>query len=246
MFQEPVDSMVVPQYKVIVKNPMDLGTMTTQLVEGYYAELYQKVKNLDDVFVQLLNDIELIWQNCYTFNFEGSSIYRMAEVLAHRSRNILKTSFDSVLKDSVKTRVAKYVEESYNDRRVTAKRLVAPSKSKLKINLSWSHGGTSRTIAVMNPETNMLMKLYITIKAACLAAHYLITIGHSAEWLPLSDYTIKNTIKKSKDDPKITLFGYRWLYFVELRLNQIKFGEREQNPLDHDWLLKQDDCSQRR
>jgi len=247
MFQEPVDLAAVPQYATIVKNPMDLGTISTRLVNGHYAKLYQEGGTIDGTLVQVLKDLELIWHNCYSFNLEGSSIYRMAQVLSRRCNRMLQVSLDETLwNDSVKSCVSTYEEECNNERNAVSKKTTSSSfcqqeqeEHQHKLEVNWAPGGNTRIIAVFDPETGLVVKLYTTLKAACLAANYLTAeFGHASEWIPLSDYTIKNSIKKGKDDPKLTLFGYRWMYFDELRLNQVKFGEIVQNALDDDWLLK--------
>ena len=81
MFREPVDSENVPGYSELVKKPMDLGTIAARLTNDRgYADLYRPNESWDDVIVAVLRDIELVWHNCFTFNLEGSSVYRMAEV----------------------------------------------------------------------------------------------------------------------------------------------------------------------
>eukprot|EP00546_Thalassionema_frauenfeldii_P001064 CAMPEP_0178934892 /NCGR_PEP_ID=MMETSP0786-20121207/24173_1 /TAXON_ID=186022 /ORGANISM="Thalassionema frauenfeldii, Strain CCMP 1798" /LENGTH=1153 /DNA_ID=CAMNT_0020612841 /DNA_START=338 /DNA_END=3799 /DNA_ORIENTATION=+ len=236
MFKEPVDLDAVPHYSTIVKNPMDLGTLSLRLVNGHYAKLYQEGHCIDDILVQVLNDVELIWHNCYTFNFEGSSIYRMAQVLSRRSKKILEASLDKdVWNDSVKNRVSEYVEECNSYRNTLSKKATSISEHKIYVN--FAPGGFTRIIAVFDPETGLVVKQYTTLKAAIQAAYYLTTLGHEAEW-SISDYTIKNCIKKSKSDPKLTLFGYRWVYFDDLCLNQVKLPENVQNALDYDWSLK--------
>ena len=51
-------------YFDIIKNPMDLGTVRKNLKANKY-------KYVEEV----LADIQLIWDNCKTYNAEGSVIY---------------------------------------------------------------------------------------------------------------------------------------------------------------------------
>ena len=69
-FQEPVDyiELNIPEYPEIIKNPMDLGTIKEKLENDDY-------KNINEI----INDFDLIWENCFTFNKVGSEIYKMAQ-----------------------------------------------------------------------------------------------------------------------------------------------------------------------
>lgn len=48
-------------YCFIVKNPMDLGTVNQKLREDRY-----------ETVEQVLDDIQLIWDNCKTYNPQGT------------------------------------------------------------------------------------------------------------------------------------------------------------------------------
>ena len=68
-FLDPVDyvTLNIPDYPKIIKNPMDLGTAKRKLLNGEY-----------NIFQDFLNDINLIWHNCKTYNQPGSDIVKMA------------------------------------------------------------------------------------------------------------------------------------------------------------------------
>lgn len=61
-FREPVDwrGLGLEDYPVVIKKPMDLGTVKRLLEKGCYG-------NLDDVAA----DVRLIWKNCRTYNCGG-------------------------------------------------------------------------------------------------------------------------------------------------------------------------------
>jgi hypothetical protein len=241
MFREPVDENV-PGYSIVVKNPMDLGTISDRLVDGHYTKLFDKEKkNWGDVIARVLMDIELVWHNCFMFNFEGSSVYRMAEVQARRSRQTRKRSFDECIGEKAKQQVTDFLEACKLER-VPIANLPAASlpKSKHRISASWAPGGKCRTVAVLDPTTNRITKLYTTLRSACAAALYLQSLGYATEWAPLSDYTIKTCIRMGKDDPKLTLFGHRWMFYDELRTGAT-FGHEVVNPDTGDWALQQPD-----
>ena len=69
-FQEPVDyiELNIPEYPEIIKNPMDLGTIKEKLENDNYSDINE-----------IVNDFDLIWENCFTFNKVGSEIYKMAQ-----------------------------------------------------------------------------------------------------------------------------------------------------------------------
>jgi len=73
-FLQPVDavSLNIPDYYEIIKNPMDLGTVTKKLTTGQY-------RTVSD----FAEDVRLIWRNCYTYNPPGSDVVKMAEVLSN-------------------------------------------------------------------------------------------------------------------------------------------------------------------
>lgn len=67
-FLEPVSTVDVPDYALVIKRPIDLGTMTVRHSNGYYTSL------------QLFSDdINLMINNCYTYNGQGTQYYRCAE-----------------------------------------------------------------------------------------------------------------------------------------------------------------------
>ena len=68
-FLEPVDyiALNILDYPKIITNPMDLGTVKKNLLEYKYSN-----------FKAFLDDINLIWKNCRTYNLPGSDIVRMA------------------------------------------------------------------------------------------------------------------------------------------------------------------------
>ncbi|KUF94050.1 hypothetical protein AM588_10004385 [Phytophthora nicotianae] len=76
IFQQPVDIEEVPDYLNFITNPMDLGTISTRLGrESYY---------IGPSAVSLFaSDVRLVFQNCKTYNAEGSDIWRVANELLH-------------------------------------------------------------------------------------------------------------------------------------------------------------------
>lgn len=238
MFQEPVDCEAVVGYSDIVKHPMDLGSISANLINGVYAEpLKSGQHSWDGVIATVLKDIELVWHNCFTFNYEGSAVYRMAEVQCRLSRRIRKRSFDQMLSDHVKTELKTCIEAREKDRgKVISPAPSEPSvsdpdklflarrpKGKHKITVKLVKGGVTKPIAVLDPATGRVMKIYSTMKAAGQAAQTLLGLGHSCEWPTINDLSVKSIVHRSTPDPNALLYGYRWVVLEELRSGNVTF-----------------------
>ena len=74
-FREPVDwrGMELFDYPVLVKHPMDLGTVKRKLERNEYENA-----------AMCAYDIKLIWKNCQTYNAEGSEFWQLAKSYLRR------------------------------------------------------------------------------------------------------------------------------------------------------------------
>lgn len=81
-FQEPVDvaKFNILDYFDIVTNPMDLGTVRKKLIHNCYASAKE-----------FLDDMNLIWGNCYKYNGEGHEISKCAKELEINFNEYLRT-----------------------------------------------------------------------------------------------------------------------------------------------------------
>ncbi|KUF94224.1 hypothetical protein AM588_10005688 [Phytophthora nicotianae] len=70
-FSAPVNVNEVPGYADLIKNPMDLGTIKFRLSRGFY----------DQRFELLVHDVNLVWENCFTFNRLDADISKCANRL---------------------------------------------------------------------------------------------------------------------------------------------------------------------
>jgi hypothetical protein len=258
IFQAPVDCTVVRGYDKIIKNPMDLGTIATKLEDGSYIQLYHANKSWDDVIAAALKDIALVWHNCFTFNFEGSSVFRMAEVQRRKFGNIRKSSFDHLISDAVKDQVKTYVQECEQERKKivpTSNIAASPghrAQGKHKITVPVTMNRTARSVAVLDPDTGLLVKIYNTIKTACTAAAFLANLGHEVEYTPFGEGTLRTLLRKSHAEPDSLLFGYRWLYLDDLQGRKVRYaGEENMDAQEDDEFqpppglvqMKDGDCS---
>ncbi|KAI8804965.1 hypothetical protein BJ742DRAFT_822169 [Cladochytrium replicatum] len=79
-FLQRVNKREAPNYFDIIKNPMDLGTMTKRLKSSHY-----KTKQ------EFMSDLDLIWSNCLTYNTLPESPYRKhAYAMMNKSAELLK------------------------------------------------------------------------------------------------------------------------------------------------------------
>lgn len=70
-FASPVNVNDVPGYSTLIKNPMDLGTIKMRLQRGFYSGRFDQVPR----------DVDLVWQNCFTFNRLDAEISKCANRL---------------------------------------------------------------------------------------------------------------------------------------------------------------------
>ena len=87
-FREPVawKELGLTDYPEIIKKPMDLRSVRKNLSKNKY-------KKYDEFF----RDVQLIWDNCKTYNIQGSDIYKMAEQMeriAKRALNVAKEKLE--------------------------------------------------------------------------------------------------------------------------------------------------------
>ena len=67
-------------YPEIVKRPMDFSTIKKSLQKGGKYETYE------DLFA----DVQLIWDNCKTYNIAGSDIYKLAEYMEKLAKRCIQ------------------------------------------------------------------------------------------------------------------------------------------------------------
>lgn len=242
MFAVPVDAEAVAGYSDIVKNPMDLGTICAKLTNAGYLGIVENGGTYDDFLIAVLKDVELVWHNCYTFNFEGSAIYRMALVQQRRARAIQKRSFDHLLSDKVKEAVSDYVRACERERAEFNNNLpVDPTqdcfdkhkklrlhrpKGKHKVTVKAPNSSVHKPVAIFDPVTARIVKIYSTLRSAGHAAHSMISLGHRCEW-PSTQELVKQIVARSSSDPSILLFGYRWLALEDLKHGKVEFHRPE-------------------
>ncbi len=83
-FREPVAyrKLGLTDYPLVIKKIMDLGTLKVNLENGVYATVEG-----------MLDDLQLIWDNCKLYNMDYSKIYKIAGILENYSQNLIKMKF---------------------------------------------------------------------------------------------------------------------------------------------------------
>ena len=72
-FSLTVNLIGLTDYPVLISHPMDLGTVKKKIKNKEYTS-----------FVKCGEDVKLIWNNCMTYNADGSDFYKLAQSLYKR------------------------------------------------------------------------------------------------------------------------------------------------------------------
>lgn len=239
MFRVPVDVKQIPLYTTIVKKPMDLGTISSNIMKGVYAERIQVKENaFDDIALAVLKDVELVWHNCFLFNADGSAVYRMAEVQRNRASAIRKISFEHLLSVYVKEEFLKFAnacEKERGSQRSIKSGDGPPRKSTSTGRLKAKHkimgtspfrGGKGRPVAILDSETGRIVKIYATMQSASNVVNFFLDMNFECELMrdQISSLNkLRAFVLQSKSDRKCRLFGYRWLLLEDLRGGRVTF-----------------------
>ena len=87
IFKDPVDpiSMNAPDYYTIIENPMDISTIRKKMKEEKYTRVNQ-----------VLDDIELMWDNAFKYNVGNVEIIKCTEeITAYYQRKLSEIKFSS-------------------------------------------------------------------------------------------------------------------------------------------------------
>ena len=97
-FRDPVPwkDLGLNDYPEIIKKPMDLSTCRKNMVKSKY-------KNYAECFA----DIQLIWDNCKTYNIAGSDIYTLAETMEKCAKKIVNQCKEDLKLTKAKAKVNK-------------------------------------------------------------------------------------------------------------------------------------------
>mmetsp|Transcript_23563 Transcript_23563/g.33769 ORF Transcript_23563/g.33769 Transcript_23563/m.33769 type:complete len:217 (-) Transcript_23563:1069-1719(-) len=122
-FREPVDyeTLGLNDYPVMIKQPMDLGTIKKKLQSKQYRDIFQAS-----------DDVRLVWHNCKTYNADASDFYVLASNLEGKwDERFNKLCQDHNLINSAGTSGASSPTITLEQKRTFAKALYKLSKEEL-------------------------------------------------------------------------------------------------------------------
>jgi hypothetical protein len=235
MFRDPVNCKEIPMYTTIVKRPMDLGTISSNILNGSYIKFLGDNFSLENVALAILKDIELVWHNCFLFNVEGSAVYRMAEVLRRKELKIRRESFEHLLSAYIKHELAAYVAGCESEREcqrqnatLTSFTRQSPHSASPRHKIAAARGSMpkGRPVAVVDPDSGMIVKIYSTINSAANAIDCIVKMKRPCEW-EWKEINTQNKLRaifaRCQRETNVRLFGYRWLYLDDLRNQRVSF-----------------------
>ena len=218
IFGTPVDVDNVEGYKETIKHPMDLGTIASNLLKGKYFPDSAPLL-LEDVAVAVLKDIELVWHNCMTFNFEGSAFYLMAQVQRRRARGLIRKNVEPWLSRESKASLRAYIQNC-NESRTKKPKKVATFEAKKK------GAARARPVAIVDPDYCQIVKVYKAGSGAIQAMRILLDQGFDSGWADLvnnQETKFRRILSQSSYNPSILLFGYRWMDLGDLLNGDVYF-----------------------
>jgi Bromodomain/Homeobox KN domain len=236
VFKHPVDTALIPAYSAVIKNPMDLGTVASQIDDGTY--LQKPTDNgLEAALSAIVQDVELVWRNCFTFNFPGSAIYRMAEVQRKATVRALSNSLDASVIEKLKGDIDMAAPLSRSEAEGTSpapvptdEKLLSPQKARHKISVPNRGSKCRRAIAVLDPDSGRIAKIYSSLQAASAAIDLFLGLKYECE-RDLGGQEIYPKVRVFVKDPSFLLFGYRWLWLDELRSGKVSFKKESGSAL---------------
>lgn len=90
-FNEPVDTEALPQYKKVIRQPMDLGTICRRL-QGVKTPGGGGNPHYSSA-AEVCKDVDLVWKNCQKFNFSGDPIVHQCNALEAQFRQLWDAAF---------------------------------------------------------------------------------------------------------------------------------------------------------
>ncbi|KAL6076339.1 DNA-binding bromodomain-containing protein, putative isoform 4 [Balamuthia mandrillaris] len=137
-FNQPVDPVAlgIPDYFTVIKHPMDLGTIKSNLEAALYD-------NEDD----FAEDVRLVWSNALLYNRPGSDICVMASTLS----DLFETRFEKIKskleekEESIKSGMEETIKELRNSVASVKQELAKVMRQKVANGSRSSGGGSSRS-----------------------------------------------------------------------------------------------------
>ena len=191
----------------------------SKLEKGGYFPSYQSSEDdadsaklpamdaMEEIVLYALMDIRQVHHNCSLYNSKDSMYYRAGEVQARKWNAYYEKHFADKIPACILKRLANF-ERSCEQESQTLYR----SKSFQGSNPNAVRG---RPIAVFDPDTQRIVKQYLTKASAKTAILQLYETGYACEW----ELTNSNTKTKMEhaEKPDKTIFGYQWISIDKLK-----------------------------
>ncbi|ETP47660.1 hypothetical protein F442_06437 [Phytophthora nicotianae P10297] len=133
LFSRPVDPGMdgCPNYLSVITHPIDLGTIRSRVEAKFYRkwELFKK-------------DVELVWQNCRTFNAPDTLVVQFADTLSKLSRSMCIAAEKKGV-DRMKDRRSEDEESGNESEDIMSDASKAESRS--SINKAWTESSASES-----------------------------------------------------------------------------------------------------
>ncbi|ORY24146.1 Bromodomain-containing protein [Neocallimastix californiae] len=145
-FKDPVPT-TVPMYHEIIKKPMDFTTLKTNLDNKKYSTLKE-----------FQSDVKLIFNNCYTFNMEGSDLFVAAQKLEvafdelwERRHDLLRQATEKLAQKGYNVKHLKHRSSTLLVNNTADDDTVSNSKSKIKMSTGNDQNDDD---AILKPQRN--------------------------------------------------------------------------------------------
>ena len=118
MFFNPVDTTIYANYTSVISKPMCFKVMKEKAIQGKYLFEPEEMKA----------DFELICNNAKTFNMPKTRIYKEAEGLMLFGQNILKTKWETLLKNKeLSLEESKHSKMMKDSKRIKQSPVISPA-----------------------------------------------------------------------------------------------------------------------
>jgi hypothetical protein len=154
--------------------------------------------------LSILKDIELVYHNCFVYNFDDTSIYRQGEVQRRKFHYLLEAHVKQDLDPSLLLEFEDYVRNLQDTRGES-------SQEKRRVNVvktALNTGPRPKSVFVVDPSTNQLIVSYSSTIGAFEACKFLKEKCGYNEDIRNYQWFAKNVKLGNTSWP---LFGYFWL-----------------------------------
>jgi len=223
LFIAPVDTNMITDYLKTIRTPMDYGTIISKLEKGEYSPPSSEEKDgemdaMEEIVLYALKDILQVYHNCLMYNPKGGMYHRAGEVQARKWNAYYSKHIADRISPSIAAGLTKFEKSCEIERQSVFK--------PRQFNAKTGFNGSSRALAVFDPDTKKIVKMYTSKATARAAVLLLHNSGYESGW-DLKNSNAKSRIDSAKD-PEKTLFGYQWIPIDELKGGDFKLKKKDE------------------